>query len=65
MLYNVRVVSMSFLGLDFYNFIPDALSEMNQIWIVPSLTIDADNFGSVCLMVCEKIDAPTNGVMKE
>ena len=61
MLYNVRVVSMSFLGSDFYNFIPDALSETNQIWDCSQHNIDEQTLKILVfgLMVCEKIDAPT------
>ena len=60
MLYNVRLVSSALCGyVFFFNFIPNALSETNQIWIVSSIHIDgasdAENFGSVCLVVREKI----------
>ena len=58
MLYNVRVVSSALWGLVFYNFFPNALSEMNQIQTVSS--ISTENVGSVCLMVLEKIDARTD-----
>ena len=45
MLYNDRMVSSalawgSVFSVVFFKFNPDALSEMNQIWIVSSICID-------------------------
>ena len=56
---NARVI-IGLVGLSFYNSIPNALSETNKIWTVSSIRYrrsDAKIFGSVCLVVCKKIDA--------
>ena len=40
MLYNVRVVSSALWGSVFYNSVPNASPETNQIWNVSSISTD-------------------------
>ena len=44
----------------FFNFIYNTLSEINQLWIVSRISRGTENFGSVRLIVHQKIDAWTD-----